>query len=335
MSALAATSRGPALGVWLARMTPRQGFALLAIFLVLLPWMIPNYQRVFAAEILVWGLFAMSFAMVFGYGGMLSFAQAVFFGAGCYGFNLGTFYFGFNTWGAVLAAIMAAVLFAIPVGYIATRVRHHHFLIVTVIISVLVTTILDSGHWKWVAGPYVTRSLPFVPEVPLGFVSFSFFSEFVAYYFTVAMVGLVFAVCWLLVRSPFGRALLAIRDNETRAQLIGLNVNRLRWIMFAIAAGVAGCAGALFALLTRFTNLEFFHWTYSGKAVVMAIIGGVGSLIGPFVGTAFYLLSNEYLSQFIQQFVIAVGFILLIVIRYAPEGLWGLFTGWIASHKGA
>ena len=234
-----------------------------------------------------------------------------------------------------ISAILAAVLFAIPVGYIATRVRHHHFLIVTVIISVLVTTILDSGHWKWMAGPYVTRSLPFVPEVPLGIVSFSFFNEFVAYYFTVTMVGLIFAVCWLVVRSPFGRALLAIRDNETRARLIGLNVNRLRWIMFVIAAGVAGCAGALFALLTRFTNLEFFHWTYSGKAVVMAIIGGVGSLIGPFVGTAFYLLANEYLSLFMQQFAVAVGFILLIVIRYAPEGLWGLFAGWIEGQRSA
>jgi branched-chain amino acid transport system permease protein len=297
--------------------------------------LVPNYQRVFVAEIFVWGLFAMSFAMVFGFAGMLSFAQAVFFGAGCYGFNLGTFYFGFNTWGAVFSAFAAAVLFAIPVGFIAARVRHHHFLIVTVIISVLVTTVLDSGHWKWLAGPYVTRSLTFVPEVPLGFVSFSFFNELVAYYFTVTMVVLAVAACWRVVHSPFGRALLAIRENETRARLIGLNVNRLRWIMFVIAAGIAGYAGALFALLTRFTNLEFFHWTYSGKAVVMAIIGGVGSLIGPFIGTAFYLLSNEYLSQFFQQFVIVFGVILLVVIRYAPEGLWGLFVGWVRGHRSA
>lgn len=333
MKAVPVASSAPSLGVWLARFTPGQGFTLLAVFLLVLPWLVPNYQRVFVAEILVWGLFAMSFAIIFGYGGMLSFAQAVFFGAGCYGFNLGVFYFGFNTWGAVISAVVAAMLFATPIGYIATRVRHHHFLIVTVIISVLVTTILDSGHWKWLAGPYVTRSLTFVPEVPLGIVSFSFFSEIVAYYFTVIMVMLAVSVSWLLVHSPFGRALLAIRDNETRAKLIGLNVNRLRWIMFVIAAGIAGYSGALFALLTRFTNLEFFHWTYSGKAVVMAIIGGVGTLIGPFVGTAFYLLSNEYLSQFFQQFVIVVGVILLLVIRYAPEGLWGLFAGWVRGHR--
>ena len=104
-------------------------------------------------------------------------------------------------------------------------------------------------------------------------------------------------------------------------------------LLLGIGVRIAGYSGALYALLTRFTNLEFFHWTYSGKAVVMAIIGGVGSLIGPFVGTAFYLLSNEYLSQFFQQFVIVVGVILLIVIRYAPEGLWGLFVGWVRGHR--
>jgi branched-chain amino acid transport system permease protein len=317
----------------LARLSPRQGFAALVALIIVLPWLVPDYQRVFVAEIFIWGLFAMSFAMVFGYGGMLSFAQAVFFGAGCYGFNLGTFYFGFNTWGAVVSAFLAAVLFALPVGYVATRVRHHHFLIVTVIISVLVTTVLDSGHWKWLAGPYITRSLTFVPEVPLGIMSFSFFSEVVAYYFTVTMVGLAFFLCWRLVHSPFGRALRAIRENEMRAQMIGFDVNTLRWIMFVIAAGVAGYAGALYALLARYTNLEFFHWTYSGKAIVMAIIGGVGSLIGPFVGTAFYLVSNEYLSQFFQQFAIVFGFILLIVIRYAPEGLWGLFVGWLKGQR--
>jgi branched-chain amino acid transport system permease protein len=308
------------------------GLACLAAFFVVLPWLVPNYQQVFIAEILIWGLFAMSFALVFGFGGMLSFAQAVFFGAGCYGFNVGTYYFGFNTWGAVFSAVMAAVLFAIPVGFIATRVRQHHFLIVTIIISVLVTTILASGHWKWIAGPYVTRSLTFVPEVPLGFVTFSFFKEEVAYYFTVAMVAAAVFFCWLIINSPFGRAMLAIKDNETKAQMIGLHVNKLRWMLFIIAAGVAGYAGALYALLARYTNLEFFSWVYSGKAIVMAMIGGVGSLIGPFIGTAFYMISNEYLSRFFEQFIIVFGIILLIVIRYAPDGLWGLIWRGIRNN---
>jgi branched-chain amino acid transport system permease protein len=252
---------------------------------------------------------------------------------GCYGFNLGTFYFGFGTWGAVLSAMIVAALFALPVGFIATRARHHHFLIVTIIVSVLITSLLASGHWKWIAGPYVTRSLTFVPEVPLGFATFSFISETVVYYFTVTVVGIAVGVCWLVVRSPFGRALVAIRENEMRAQLIGLNVNLLRWMMFVVGATVAGLAGSLYALLARYTNLEFFHWTYSGKAIVMAIIGGVQSLAGPFLGTAFYLICTEYLSRYFEQFIIVFGVILLLVLRYSPDGLWGLALRTVRAVK--
>lgn len=295
-----------------------------AVAALVLPWLVADYQRVFIAEIYIWGLFALSFALVYGFGGMLSFAQAVFFGMGCYGFNLGTFYFGFGTWGAVLTAIVTASLFALPVGFIATRARHHHFLIVTIIVSVLIHAVLASGHWKWIAGPFVTRSLTFVPEVSLGFMTFSFIDETVAYYFTLVMVGLAVAFSWLVVGSPFGRALLAIKDNEMRAVLVGLNVNFLRWMMFVVAGGVAGLAGALYALLARYTNLEFFHWTYSGRAIVMAVVGGVQSLAGPFVGTAFYMVSNEYLSRYMEQFIIVFGIILLLVLRYSPDGLWGL-----------
>jgi ABC-type branched-subunit amino acid transport system permease subunit len=118
-----------------------------------------------------------------------------------------------------------------------------------------------------------------------------------------------------------------------RAQLIGLNVNLLRWMMFVVGATVAGLAGSLYALLARYTNLEFFHWTYSGKAIVMAIIGGVQSLAGPFLGTAFYLICTEYLSRYFEQFIIVFGVILLLVLRYSPDGLWGLALRTVRAVK--
>ena len=308
------------------------GRAGIVLLLALLPWIVPDYQRVFAAEIFIWGLFALSFALVYGYGGMLSFAQAVFFGFGCWGFNLGTFYFGFNVWGSVICAPAAAVAAAVPIGYFATRVRQHHFLIVTVIVSVLVVAILASGHWRWVAGPYVTRSLPAPPQVPLGLATFSFSSEIVAYYFTAAMVGLGVLAARAVVVSPFGKATLAIKDNEMRAMLIGIDGKFLRWMMFVAAAGIAGYAGSLYALLARYTSLEFFHWTYSGKAVIWAVVGGVQSLAGPFVGTAFYMIANEYLSRYFEHFIILFGILMLVVLRYAPDGIWGLFTRLLAGR---
>jgi branched-chain amino acid transport system permease protein len=313
-------------GRWLA--TP-SGIAVL----VLVPWLVRDYQRIFIAEIFIWGLFAMSFALVYTWGGMLSFAQAVFFGAGSWGFNVATLRFQLGTWGAVLCSMAAAAALAVPVGYIATRVRHHHFLIVTVIFSVLVSTVLSSGHWRWIGGPYVTYAFTFVPEVHLGVATYGFNDEIVAYYFTAAVVTLAVFVSSLLVASPFGRALLAIADNEVRAELIGLDVKRLRWAMFVIAAAVAGLAGCLYALLSRFTSLEFWDWTYSGKAVVMAILGGAGSLAGPFLGTAFYMVATEVLSRHFEQFVVLVGMLLLLVVRFAPDGLWGLMRRSLAQAR--
>jgi branched-chain amino acid transport system permease protein len=301
---------------------PWPGVALLALGALLAPLVLVDYQLIFAAEILIWGLFALSFGLVYGFGGMLSFAQALFFGAGCYGFNVATFKFALGTWSAVGAGVVAAVLFAVPTGFIATRVRQHHFLIVTVILSVLISAVLASGHWRWIAGPYVTRSLPFVPAVAVGPWEFSFGSEAFAFHFTAAAVGVAVWLARLLVSSPFGTALRAIRDNEGRAALIGLNVNLLRWMMFVFAAGIAGLSGTLYVLLARYTNLEFFDWTYSGKAVVATIVGGATSLVGPFAGMMFYLVTTEYLSRHFQQFAIVFGFLLLLVVRFAPDGLY-------------
>ena len=308
---------------------------ILVAMLLLLPLILAEFQRIFVAEIFIWGLFAMSFALVYGYGGMLSFAQAVFFGAGCYGFNLGTYYYGFNTWGAIISAVVAALALAAPIGLIATRARAHHFLIVTVIFSVLVHMILSSGHWRWVAGPYVTRSLTFVPEVPLGFITLSYANEIVVYYFTFAFVAITVGLCALFVSSPFGRALVAQKHNEMRAELIGLNIVFLRFAVFVVAAAVAGLSGALYALLARYTNLEFFHWSYSGLAVVMAVIGGVNSLIGPFIGTAIYMLAAEHLSRYFESFAILIGIILILVVRYTPMGVWGLIQILLKKASGA
>ncbi len=282
-----------------------------------------DYRLSFVAEILIWGVFALSFALVYGYAGMLSFAQAIYFGAGCWGFNATYFGLGLHGWWPILGGIAAAMALAVPTGFIATRLRRHHFLIVTVILSVLVTAILSSGHWRWLAGPFVTRSLPHPPVLPLGPFSVNYASDQAAYYATLALVALAVGLARLLVGSPFGKALLAVRDNEMRAALIGLPVNTLRFAMFIIAAGFAGLSGTLYLMLARYSNLEFFEWTYSGKAIVMAMLGGASSLVGPFLGTAFYMILADWLSTYSQQFMIVFGVLLLIVIRFLPDGLWG------------
>jgi len=314
----------------------RAGAGLIAAFVAVTIFglMLEDFQRTFVAEILVWGVFALSFSLVFGVGGMLSFAQALYFGAGCYGYNVAVFAYGLTGWAPVLAGVGAAVAFAIPTGFIATRVRQHHVLIVTVILSVLVSTVLASGHWRWIAGPYVTRSLPAPPVLPLGFTAIDYGVDMSAFLGTVALVFLACMLAFLLIRSPFGQALAAIRENEMKAALIGYDVRLLRWLMFVVAAGFAGFAGVLYLMLSRYSNLEFFDWTYSGRAVVMAVLGGAGTLVGPFIGTAVYMVAAEYLSRYLEHFMILVGILLLIIVRFMPDGLWGglrrLATSWFS-----
>ncbi|MFD1703094.1 branched-chain amino acid ABC transporter permease [Methylopila henanensis] len=282
-----------------------------------------DFQRTFLAEILVWGVFALSVSLVFGVGGMLSFAQALYFGAGCWGYNLAVFGYGLTGWAPVAAGVAAALAFAAPTGFVATRVRQHHTLIVTVILSVLVSTVLASGHWRWIAGPYVTRSLPEAPALPLGAATIDYADEMSAFLATTALVFAACLLALLLIRSPFGLAMKAVRENEAKAALLGYDVRLLRWLMFVASAGFAGFAGVLYLMLSRYSNLEFFDWTYSARAMVMAALGGLGTLVGPFVGAAVYYLAAEHLSRFFEQFMILVGVLLLVLVRFMPEGLWG------------
>jgi branched-chain amino acid transport system permease protein len=302
---------------------PAALFLLVSVLIFAAGFILEVYHLTFLAEILIWGLFALSFALVYGFAGMLSLAQAIFFGMGCWGYNVVFFRYELSGWWPVVAGVAAAVVFAIPSGYFATRLRNHYFLIVTVILSILMTAVLASGHWRWIAGPYVTRSLPEAPHINLGQLVIDYGSDRQAFFLTAAIILIACLLAWLLVRSPYGKALAAVRDNELRAELIGLRVNTLRWVMFVIAAGYAGLAGVLYLMLCRYSNLEFFDWSYSGRAVVMAILGGVSTIFGPFLGTALYMIAAEYLSGFMESFMVLFGILLLLIIRFLPEGLWG------------
>jgi len=169
----------------------------------------------------------------------------------------------------------------------------------------------------------VTRSLPAPPVLPLGIATIDYGVDVSAFLGTVGLVFVACALAFLLIRSPFGQALAAIRENEMKAQLIGYDARLLRWLMFVVAAAFAGFSGVLYLMLSRYSNLEFFDWTYSGRAVVMAVLGGIGTLAGPFLGTAVYMVAAEYLSRSFEQFMILVGVLLLVIVRFMPDGLWG------------
>ena len=295
--------------------------------LALAPLALPDYQLIFVAELACWGLFAIAFDLVFGYAGMLSFCQALFFGAGAYGVAYAIYFWNAQVWVAIALGVAVALAGALAVGFVAIRVSGHHFLICTIILSVLVYLVLESGQWRWITGGYSGRPFP-TPEIPLGPARLSLQSEAVAYYFVLALALLAFAGCVRLVRSPLGRAVRCIRENERRARTIGFHVERARLVMFTLAGGVAGLSGALYSLLFRYTNLSFFEWTLSGKAVVWTILGGPGTLVGPVIGSSLYIVTSELLSGRFRSFPIIFGVVLILMVTFAPRGL----MGWLRSE---
>ncbi len=298
---------------------------LLGVFATLLiaPAVLPPYYRIVLAEILVWGLFGMAFDLLFGYTGMLSFGQALFFGAGAYGAAYAIFRLGAGLWGSLGFAVVVATLFAAVIGFFAVRVSGHYFLVLTITFSVLIFLILESGHWRWITGGYSGRPFP-APPIILGSLSLPLTNSLAGYYFVLAAVGGAYGLCHRLLSSGLGWVFLSIRENEPRARLLGYNVDAYKLLAFSCSGFFAGLSGALYALTSQYTNLAFFHWTISTNAVVWTVIGGTGTLLGPFLGSGLFIVGADLLSAQLPNFPIFVGLLLLFFVLFAPEGLLGL-----------
>lgn len=300
----------------------------MGLILLLVPLLLKDYQKIFLAEILIWGLFAAGFDLVFGFTGMLSFCQALFFGAGAYGTAYSILFLKNGIWISVGFAVLVGASLAFLVGYLATRMSGHYFLIITIVFSVLISLVLQSGHWRWLTGGYGGRPLP-TPLVPLGFTTLSFMDELVGYYFVASFVGIAYVLSHMIVRSQAGIVLRCIRENEMKARLLGYNVQRVKLAVFVFAGGLSGLSGSLYSLLSRYTNLSFFEWELSGNAIVCTLLGGAGTLIGPFVGSALFWTSSEFFSTLFRSFPIIFGILLIIIVLAFPGGIIGCLSKYL------
>jgi branched-chain amino acid transport system permease protein len=305
----------------------------IAAVVLALPLVLDDFQSVLMAEIMIWGLFAMGFDLIYGYLGMLSFGQSVFFGVGAYVVPFSLIVAKTNLWGAVGLAIVAAGLLAGLIGVLAVRTSHQYFLILTIIFSLVISLVLQSGHWRWITGGYGGR--PFtIPTLPIGPWEINLLDPKANCYFILSVVGAAFLVCRQMVGSPLGTVFISIRENEERARLVGYNIERYKLIAFIIAGAVSGLAGGLYAITFRYTNLVFFHWTTSGEAIVSTVVGGAGTLVGAYVGAGFLILFKDYLSSSLQNANIFIGILLVLVVRLAPVGLVGVLRGYWARYAG-
>lgn len=311
-------------------------WAVFFLLLVIAPWLLPVLGDAFwltiLTEMLIWSLFAGSINFLLGYVGLLSFGQALYFGFGMYGVALGLTALGLSFWPAFLLGLVASALMAFITGIFAVRLTWHYFAIITVVFSLIFYFIALTI--KPITGGDDGINFTAPHFVDIGTLTLSFSNPIHQYFFVLVVVVVCFALTRILVRSPYGRSLLAIRDNDTRASLIGLNVYRLRLSAFVIAGLLAGVSGTLFALYGRYASALYMFYHVSGEGVVWAIVGGVGTLTGPFVGTSLFVLIREVISSHWQHHALIVGAFAILVVIYAPKGIVGLWNDWVTKKFG-
>jgi branched-chain amino acid transport system permease protein len=306
---------GPSAGYW-------TGFVIVVAALAIAPFVLPEFWQRFVTEILIWGLFAMSSDLLIGYTGMVSFGHSAFFGLGMYGAAAALLVVRPpNLWLAMLVGLVGAAIIAMCVAFFSTRLRDIYFSIATFVFSQIFYVIIFT--WTDVTGGengLTFRQPPFgIPgifTVP--------FTRNGLHWFVLAMVTLSYLLLRRITQSPFGMVLQSIRENEPRTRAIGYHVERYKMVSVMLSGLFAGLAGVLYAIQNKFAAPDFVLFLISGEAVIFNVMGGVGTLVGPVAGAAFFLLMKEVFSRvFYEYYLIPVGIIFTLMVIFLPQGLLG------------
>jgi branched-chain amino acid transport system permease protein len=298
------------------------GFVIVLGLLILAPLVLPEFWRRFVTEILIWGLLAMSSDILIGYTGMVSFGHSAFFGLGMYGAAAALLTVKPpDLWLAMLYGLAAAAGVAAFVAYFSTRLRDIYFSITTLVFSQIFYVIIFT--WTEVTGGENGLNFARPPLGIPGLFSVPFTSD-TMHWFVLAVVTASYLILRRVMRSPFGMVLQAIRENEPRTRAIGYHVERYKIVSVMLSGCFAGLAGVLYALQNRFAAPDFVFFLISGEVVIWNVMGGIGTLVGPVVGAAFFLLLRETFSRFLTEYyLIPVGVIFTAMVIFMPQGLLG------------
>ena len=282
------------------------------------------------SRVVVLGLAAMALNFLLGYTGVLSFGHAAYFGLGAYGAGMTIRYLVPSTGLGVLIGALLGTLAAAMIGPLIVRLRGVYFAMVTIAFGQVFYFIAfrwsnvtggDDGLLNWTRQPLDLV----VAKVDILHNPNAFF------YFVLAIFAIaVGAMAWIL-RSPFGRTLIAIRENERRARFLGIPVDRHIWISWVISCGFVSLAGTLYALLNNFVDPRALYWSQSGDFVIMAVLGGMRSFWGPLIGAAIFVVLQDYLSSATENWMSFVGLFFVLVVLFFPRGVLGIIRRRVAT----
>jgi branched-chain amino acid transport system permease protein len=292
-----------------------------AVFLVF-PFLVP--YKALATQVLIYGLFALGFNLLYGYTGLLSFGHAAYYGLGAYGIALAKLKVG-SLWLALGAGLVTAVIGGAIIGFFCLRRRGIYFAMLTLAFAQLLYFIGFHAA-DWTGGDDGLRGITLLP-LQLPGLSIRVNTPLAFYYFALAWVGLAVVGLKRILDSPFGAVLQAIRENSERAVACGYDINRVKLLSFVFSALFTGLAGGLDALRLTVVPIESLYWTTSGQVVIMTLLGGAGTFFGPFVGAATFLVLEDRLSVFTESWPLVIGAIFMLFVLFLPRGLWGTLQG--------
>jgi branched-chain amino acid transport system permease protein len=284
-------------------------------------------------EIMIFGLFALGFNLLLGHTGILSFGHAAYFGLGCYGCGMAIRYFGFSVWGALLVSMLLGALLAVIVGALAIKKRGVYFAMISMAVAQMFYFMALSPFKKWTGGE---DGLKFIPKLSLSFpFPVDLQSPLPLYYFVFFIVGISILCIWRILNSPFGRLLQAIRENEQRTIASGYNVTVAKFISLLFSGLFSALAGGLFCVYLGYGPLSTLFWLTSGTILLMTILGGMHTFIGPVVGVSIFLYAQNKLSWILTEWELVVGILFMSLILIFPEGIVGTLKSKYADRKAA
>ena len=291
------------------------------VLLGVLPFVVGTYSIMLITEIMIMGIFALSFNLLFGYTGLLSFGHAAFFGVSGYVTAFLLIHDFPSLLLALLLGTLAAALAAIVVGYFSVRLDEIYFAILTLGFGMMFYTLVH--QWRSVTGGSDGLTGLVLPSLGIGKLSIDVSSP-KSFYFIVAVFFIITILVLLrIVRSSFGLILMSIRENKERAAFTGINIRAYRLASFVISGFFAGVAGGLFAVFDRMASPSMLHWTASAEPVLMTVLGGAHVFFGPVIGAILFFFIEHVITKFTDIWMIFLGAILIPLVIFFPDGVLG------------
>lgn len=302
------------------RETPTYFVIIFLLLLVLMGMVLPKGARSLVTHMMIFCILAMGYDVCFGLTNQCSLGHAVFFGGGAYGVVFSILHLKVGVLPSIFFSLGAGFILAVIVGLISVRLTEAYFVIITAIFFAVFH--LLAMDLTWLTGGDDGLSLK-LPSVSLGPVTLSLYHPMVNYYFVLTFLAISYLILNRMARSPMGKIFVSIRENEKRVQFLGYNVFRYKLMAFIVSGVFSALSGGLYALTLRYGSADFFSFHWSIMPIVWCLIGGLGTLAGPWIGVVIMSLFQYYVSAWWTYYLILFGIIILLILRISRKGILG------------